>query len=151
MKSLFLIFALCLLITALAAAQKGQGKALGFHVYREGAMSRQKAERHEVIRTQAQFQKYWGEASFGEPSETPSDVDFTKEQLIVIHLGSRPTTDYSVVVDSVTLTKKTLTIALHEVKPHGMMVAHHVTSPFIIIKTKKTSGPVIFKVKSDKD
>lgn len=110
-------------------------------------MSHLVSEKREVIRTQTELQKYWVEAFGMEAGETPKDVDFTKDQLIAIHIGRRPTTDFAVVVDNVTLSTRATTIALHEVRPHGMMVAHHLTSPFIIIKIPKATKPLVFKFK----
>jgi len=69
-----------------------------------GFKSPVQAAKQWVITSQDDFEKYWVEGQGLDAKDTPTNVDFTTNSLIAIHLGLRPTTNYAVFVKSIVKT-----------------------------------------------
>ncbi len=147
-----------LLLLALASSigycQNGIGvdKWIVFRPYLAGTMSNVTAERHDVITSQNQFQKYWHDVFGRDPKETPTDVDFNTEELVAIHLGRRPSTGYSLLVTNVERGKSLeVKVSFFELLPQpGFAQGQIVTSPWVIVRLPRITANYVFaKVQGD--
>lgn len=99
-----------------------------------------------IVSDQTTFEDYWLK-SFGSGIPLPTDVDFTSEQLVALHLGHRPTTGYGAMVLGLKMTgPNEATVEWYEKKPaEGAVVAQHVTSPWTLVKIPQGKVKVVFK------
>lgn len=100
-----------------------------------------KAATH-IARNEADWQALWPKLS-GQPAQTaPKDVDWNKDQLIVIALGTKGTPGYSVYVETVERTRPSeYVIRYVETRPlQGQLLPQVTTAPFVIIRVEKTVG-----------
>lgn len=113
---------------------------VAFATLAQGAQSDVKEARREVIRDGPALAKLALEVEV-------SALDFGKEQVIAVFLGERPTAGYKVAVEKVVrLGDGTLEVTVREKKPaKDAIVAQVVTAPFILVKTARTDGKVVFK------
>jgi hypothetical protein len=97
-----------------------------------------------VLTDQGGFSTYW-QMLTGQPN-VPTDVNWDSEQLLAIHLGTRPSTGYSIVIDSIARTPaRGLWVRYHEQQPDpSQPVAQILTSPFVILRVEKVLGSVKF-------
>jgi len=99
-------------------------------------------ERLDVIRSQREFQDYWGAVGTG---NTPTDVDFSREMLVAIHLGPRPTTGFEVMFDRLDPVQGGFLLCYLEKAPsEGQHVTSTRTSPYVIIRMPIIVGGIQF-------
>ena len=115
--------------------------------YKNFAISQSKSSRELVINTQGAFDTYWRELT-GEPN-APRDVDFTKELLVAVQLGSRPSLGYKVLIRSIERTKPNeITVTYEEKKPDtGAVSAAVMTSPYEIVRVERKTAVGVFVFK----
>ena len=79
-------------------------------------------------------------------------VDFTKEMVVGVFLGSRPTAGYSVEIVRTTEQPDGLVVEYREGSPaRDMMTAQVITTPYHLVAVPKRTGEVKFeKVRSQK-
>ena len=53
----------------------------------------------------------------GAPIPAPPEIDFTREMVVMAALGERPSSGYTILVDSATLSNKSLTIWIGTIRP----------------------------------
>ncbi len=113
---------------------------VAFEALAQGAQSDVRDPRREVIRDGPGLERLSIRA------DVPK-VNFEKEQVIAVFLGERPTAGYKVAVEKVVrLADGTLEVLVRERKPaKDAIVAQVVTTPFILVKTARTDGKVVFK------
>jgi hypothetical protein len=132
-----------------AAAQSGVDPfhPIRWQTYRSGTQSRIGSQSTFVIRSSGAWQNYWAQSTGGSAASAPRDVEFNKEFLVAIHLGTRPTAGYSVVVDSVKRSRPAEVLVRYaELTPDPKrMQAQVLTSPFTIIRVENTSGALAFE------
>ena len=149
-----LILGLALLI---AAAFGGGDQEVPFKVYKPSQefFSRVDKFKYEVIRSEDNWKEYWktvltsgAQSDDGGPIPAqPSKVDWSKNMLVAIHLGPRPTTGFGLRVDAVRKHDGAYTIHATELPRTGGMAAMHVTYPFVIIRVPAFKGEVYVQVK----
>lgn len=96
----------------------------------------------QVVNNEAEWQTFWAKLS-GQRAETaPKDVDWMKEVLLVVTLGTKPTAGYSVYVEDIERTRANEFVVKYvEVRPlQGQILAQVQTSPFTIVRVEKTVG-----------
>jgi VWFA-related protein len=116
------------------------------HPFRElarGPMSNSEETRQVVIRTAAEWADLWSTLPTKQPVPT---VDFVKEMLVGVFLGSRPTGGFSVRIVGARLDADTLVVEYSEEKPApDAMVTQQLTSPFAVARILKHDGAVRFE------
>jgi hypothetical protein len=129
------------MIAAAGAAEAARSLAEGPY---SGIM---KAQRR-LVKTEAEWTKLWQEHQSNRvgADTKPPKVDWSKEMVLAVFLGSRPSGGYGVKVVEIAPEKGRLAVKLVERKPDpGMMSAAVITSPFHIVAVKKSSLPVAWK------
>jgi len=109
----------------------------------KGPMSGMDAPRQATVRTPAEFATLW--KSHAADRKMP-DVDFTKNMVVGIFLGSRPTAGFGVEIVSAQPESGTLVVKYKETRPSRDTIAAQVlTSPFHLVAVPKFDGPVRFE------
>lgn len=127
--------------------QSGQLKQIvvPFKQIEVGGFSRQREERVFVIRSADEFKAY---ADITGRNTTAQSFNWTKNEVLAIHIGSAPSTGYGVTVKRLLKTGPT-TVEIDIVKstpPPGMMQAMHVTYPFVSISIGRLDPKTSFHV-----
>jgi hypothetical protein len=106
-------------------------------------MSAVAASRQVVVKTAAEFEKLWREHAPGRPAPT---VDFTKNMVIAVFLGSRPSAGYSVEITEVRREGEALVVTWAERSPgRDQMAAQVMTAPAQLVVVPQFNGQVRFQ------
>ncbi|HXG87986.1 MAG TPA: VWA domain-containing protein [Vicinamibacterales bacterium] len=96
-----------------------------------------------VARTAAEWQTLWSQHVLGRPAPV---VDFTKQMVVAVFLGSRSSSGYAVQITGVRKDGNTLVVQWAERKPEpGMMAAQVMTSPSHIATVPRHVGDLRFE------
>lgn len=127
----------------------GTSDRVQWGLYLTGTYCNIEEPRTDVITSVSEFRKLW--TSLNGQDNIPRDVDFGESQLICISLGKRPTSGYSVYVQSVTKPSKNNIVVTYTEKRPGPRdrVADQVSSPFVILKIPRSDARVTFKPQSE--
>jgi len=101
-------------------------------------------ERREVaVRTTAEWTTLWQQHT---PDRRRPAVDFPREMVVGVFLGSRPTAGFSAEVASVSIVEGALVVRYREKRPTGGGVtAQVITSPFHLVVVPARPGTVRFE------
>jgi PrcB C-terminal len=114
-----------------------------FRTVEKGSQSNIDSARPVVIRSSGEWAAFWKTHNFDRPAPP---VDFDKEMVLGVFMGSRPTAGYTVAITSVADRDGTLVVTFRETSPRpGTMTAQVLTSPYHIVATAKRSGEVKFE------
>jgi len=114
-----------------------------FRTVERGSQSNIDSARQVVVRSAAEWTKLWKTHNFDKPEPR---VDFDKEMVVGVFMGSRPTGGYSVEVVSVADKEGTLVVTYRESSPRpGAMTTQVLTFPYHLIATAKRGGDVKFE------
>ncbi len=97
----------------------------------------------EVLRTEAEWRTFWTELNgVIVPRPERRQVDFTRDVVVVVAMGRRPTTGYAINVDEIRVTGSVLTVALTEVSPGPTCpVQSTMTRPVDVVRTPLADVP----------
>ena len=96
-----------------------------------------------AVKTEAAWKQLWQQHS---PDRPRPAVDFTKEMVVGVFLGSRPTAGYSLEIVSAIEMNGTLVVRYREAAPpRGMMTAQVITSPYHIVTVPFFPGDMKFE------
>jgi hypothetical protein len=96
-----------------------------------------------VARTPAEWQGVWARHAPGRPAPT---VDFSKNMVVAVFLGSRPSGGFQVQITGVRTDDKGLVVQWSERRPgRDQMAAQVMTSPSHIVTVPRHDGPVRFE------
>jgi hypothetical protein len=96
-----------------------------------------------VVRSAAEWQSLWQRHAPGRPAPT---VDFTRNMVLAVFLGSRPSGGYQVEITGVRSDGKGLVVEWTERRPGpGQMAAQVLTSPSHIVTVPRQDGEVRFE------
>jgi hypothetical protein len=142
-------FAESLVRVLLLSCSVAQGTAPALRTIAKGAQSDIESPRQAVARTVAEWDALWrahtGSGRRGEGSAAPT-IDFDRETVVAVFVGSRPTGGFSVAIGSATERDGTLVVAYHETSPPpGAIAAQVLTFPYHIVAVPKHTGPVTFE------
>jgi hypothetical protein len=115
----------------------------------KGDQSNVDEARQVVVRTQAEWDKLW--TTHGGDRKKPA-VDFVKEMVVGVFMGSRPSAGYTTTIVS-TVSKDGKMIVRYEEKmpAKGTLSAQILTSPYHLVTTPRITGDVAFeKVQTEK-
>jgi hypothetical protein len=108
-----------------------------------GARSGIESPRQVAVRSSDAFVALWTEHAG--TRERPA-VDFGREMVVGVFVGSRPTAGYSVEIVATRPDGDGLIVQYREGRPaQGMMTAQVITSPFHLAVVPRCSGPVKFE------
>jgi hypothetical protein len=96
-----------------------------------------------VARNDAEWRALWQRHA---PARTPPPVDFSKNMVLAVFLGSRPSGGYQVQITGVRSEGDTLVVEWSESRPGpGQVAAQVMTSPAHIVTVPRHSGDVRFE------
>ena len=99
--------------------------------------------RQAAVKTAAAWKQLWQQHS---PDRPLPAVDFTKEMVVGVFTGSRPTAGYSVEIVSAIEASGTLVVRYKEATPgRGTMTAQVITSPYHMVAVPLFPGDVKFE------
>jgi len=78
------------------------------------------------------------------PPPTAPEIDFSREEVVVLVLGDRPTAGYGIAVEQVNTTLRGTTISVRVTTPGDQLVAQVLTSPFQLSAIPIARRPVTF-------
>jgi protease stability complex PrcB-like protein len=97
-----------------------------------------------VAKTAQEWQRLWQKHAPDRPR--PAAVDFSKEMVLGVFLGSRPTAGYMVEIASATQSNGTLVVRYREsAPPRGAITAQVLTSPYHLVTVPFFPGDVKFE------
>jgi hypothetical protein len=109
----------------------------------KGATSNVDAAKQAVARTDAEWAALWKTHDYDRPAPK---VDFSKEMIVAVFMGSRPTAGFSTEIVSVAERDGGLVVSYREaMPPAGAITAQILTSPFHIAAVPKHAGDVKFQ------
>jgi len=117
--------------------------ALQFTTLAAGSQSGIEQPRTVTIRTAAQYQALWKEH---DPAAPAPSVDFTKEAVVGVFLGSRMTAGFEVTITAIKQENGKAVVEYVErvPRPSGM-VAQVITAPYHLVRVSRDIGTVDFK------
>ena len=134
------VAATAIVVCALTAVAAGQG---AMRTIDKGAQSNVDDRLTATARTEPEWTALWKKHNFDKP--VPS-VDFSKEMVVAVFMGSRPTAGFAVEITSVAERNGKLVVAYKEAAPApGAISAQVLTAPYHIVAVPKSSAPVAFE------
>ena len=108
----------------------------------KGNMSGQQLAKQVTVRTAAEWHALWKDHA---PAAKMPDVDFSKDMIVGIFLGSKPSEGYDVEIVGVRMEGKDLIVEYVEKQPgRGTLAAQILTEPFHLVTVPKHAGTVRF-------
>ena len=129
----------CLLLMTMASAQAPQS---GFTNVAKGDASGQQTGKQVTVRTPAEWAALWKDHS---TSEKLPQIDFAKNMVVGIFLGSKPSAGHQVEIVGVRTQNTELIVEYVQRQPaRGTMAAQILTEPFHLVSVPKHDGTVRF-------
>ena len=117
--------------------------ALPVRTLDRGAQSGIQTTRREVVRTATVWNALWAAHASGRPAP---EVDFSRDMVVAMFAGSRPSAGYSIEIVSVERENGALTVKFREsAPPSDAMVAEVLTSPFHLAVVQRAQGQARFE------
>jgi len=114
-----------------------------FRTIDKGVQSAIDVQRQVVVRTLPDWTTLWKQHTSDRPVPP---VDFGREMVIAVFMGSRPTAAYSVEVASVEARDGKTVVSYRELAPaRDAMTAQILTSPYHIVAVPMIAGEVSFR------
>jgi PrcB C-terminal len=127
------------LLTAVAAAQSPQAS---FTSIAKGDASGQQTARQVTVRTDAEWTSLWKDHA---PTVKMPSVDFAKQMVVGMFLGTKPSTGHEVEIVGVRMQENDLIVEYVQKQPgRGTMSAQILTEPFHLVTVPQHAGTVRF-------
>jgi hypothetical protein len=135
--------ALLIAATALMQASQPPPSPGAVRTLDRGAQSNIDSARQAVAHTAAEFAAIWKAHNYDKPAPA---VDFSREMVVAVFMGSRPTGGFSVEIVSATERDGQLVVTYRERLPQpDAITAQVLTSPYHIAAIPKSEKPVRFE------
>jgi hypothetical protein len=109
----------------------------------KGNQSNIDAGRMATVRTEAEWTRLWQEHN---PDRPRPSVDFSKQMVVGVFMGSRNTAGFGVEIVSAADADGVVTVHYREtVPPRGGITAQVITSPYHLVSVPKTASTVTFQ------
>ena len=132
-------FSLALSVVVMFMAMAAQST---FTSIAKGDASGQQTARQVTIRTAAEWKALWKDHA---PTEKMPQMDFDKNMVVGIFLGSKPSAGHGVEIVGVRTQDKELIVEYVQRQPgRGTMAAQILTEPFHLVSVAAHAGPVRF-------
>ena len=131
-------------LVAVVTAMLLQSSAAAPRTIDRGTNSTMDAEKQVTVRTAAEWSALWRQHA---PDRPQPSVDFSKEMVVAVFLGTRNSAGYSVEILSVDQGGPgALTVRYRQQQPsRGAITAQVITSPYHIVAVPKSSAEVKFE------
>jgi hypothetical protein len=136
-------FAVLFLVVAAAYASKpAMAQTPAFTTIAKGDASEQQIARQVTVRTAAEWKALWKDHAPGAPLPA---VDFTKNMVVGIFLGSKPSAGHEVEIVGVRTQEKDLVVEYVRKQPgRGTLAAQILTEPYHLVSVPAFTGTVRF-------
>jgi hypothetical protein len=115
---------------------------LTFTTVARGDASEQQTARQVTIRTAAEWKALWKEHA---PTEKMPAVDFNKDMVVGIFLGTKPSAGHEVEIVGVRTEEKDLVVEYVQKQPgRGTVAAQILTEPYHLVSVPRHAGNVKF-------
>jgi hypothetical protein len=135
----------CLWLAAAGASMIAQNHSspLALRTVDKGPQSNVDDALQASARTASEWTALWKKHNFDKPAPA---VDFSKEMVVAVFMGSRPSAGFSIEIASAVERDGKLVVSYRETKPAaGTMTAQVLTAPYHIAAVAKTAAPVTFE------
>jgi protease stability complex PrcB-like protein len=123
----------------------GMQSGASLRILDKGAQSNIDSPRQVVARTAAEWTALWKQHDSDKPAPA---VDFSREMVLAVFMGSRPTAGYSVEITSVDARDGGIVVSYHETAPpRDAITAQILTSPYYMVAVSGHKGEVRFEKK----
>ena len=113
-----------------------------FTTVAKGDASGQQTARQVIVRTAAEWKTLWKDHA---PAEKMPTVDFTKDMVVGIFLGTKPSTGHAVEIVGVRTQEGDLIVEYVQKQPgRGTMAAQILTEPYHLVSVPQHAGTVRF-------
>ena len=120
----------------------GSAQTTGFTTVAKGDSSEQQLAKQVTVRTAAEWKALWKDHA---PTEKMPAVDFAKDMVVGIFLGTKPSAGHEVEIVGVRPEAKDLIVEYVQKQPApGTMAAQILTEPFHLVAVPKHTGTVRF-------
>jgi len=108
----------------------------------KGDVSGQQTAKQVTVRTAAEWKALWKDHA---PTEKMPNIDFAKNMVVGIFLGSKPSAGHEVEIVGVRTQDKDLIVEYVQKQPgRGTMAAQILTEPYHLVTVPAHAGPVRF-------
>ena len=122
--------------------RSAQVPAPAFTNIAKGDASGQQIGRQVTVRTAAEWKALWKEHA---PTDKMPEIDFTRDMVVGIFLGSKPSAGHAVEIVGVRTQDKDLIVEYVQKQPaRGTMAAQILTEPYHLVAVAKHAGTVRF-------
>ncbi len=145
-----ILFLMIFMVSAILVSCSDAGsekEKIAFEIVHDGTYSAIQEKRELVINTNDEYQKLMQDVykNMDQMPRIPV-VDFTKNTLIAVFVGTRSTAGYLVSIDSISESSKNLNVEVLETTPgKNCMTSDVITAPYTIVKVPKTDKKAVFK------
>lgn len=123
------------LIAAVLAATMVQASGSGPRTVEKGDQSNVESAKQVLVRTEAEWTQLYRQHNFDKPAPK---IDFSREMIVAVFMGSRPTSGFSTAVVSALAANGALLVRYTESVPaSGGVTAQVLTFPFHIVAIPK--------------
>lgn len=145
MKNTFLIPIIAIIVscngTKDAAAQDEQKKNKLYEILTESQYQGREEKAVLVIKDQGALENLYASVN----DQTVPVVDFSKEQIVAIFIGTRSNGGYGIKINEVVETDKNIKVLFETTEPQpGQPVTMALTNPFVILKIH-SAKPIVFQ------
>jgi hypothetical protein len=131
-----------LLLTAMVAAQT---PGISFTTLAKGDVSGQQTSKQVTVRSDAEWKALWKDHA---PTGKMPAVDFSKNMVVGIFLGSKPSAGHDVEIVGVRMQDQDLVVEYVQKQPgRGTMAAQMLTEPYHLVSVPTYAGTVRFMPK----
>jgi hypothetical protein len=126
--------------------ERNQRSGVGFEVVVDEAMCGVDKPLRTVIRDEAAWVELWAEIHRAvDPVPERPEVDFSREMLVVVAMGTRRSGGFDISVRDITATDGGLEVTVQEsAPPPGAMVGMSLTQPVEVVRVDSSDQEVIF-------
>lgn len=135
---MFRVFVTSWLITAVGTSMLFPQSGASPRTIDKGAHSQITSSREVAVRSAAEWDVLW---RAHQPAGPHAAIDFSKEMIVAVFLGNRPTADYSVTIVSAVEEGSVLRVRYRETPPApDAMTAQILTYPYQIVAIPKSAA-----------
>jgi hypothetical protein len=114
-----------------------------FSTVAKGDASEQQTARQVTVRTAAEWKALWKEHA---PTAKMPEIDFSKQMVVGIFLGTKPSAGHEVEIIGARIEEKDLVVEYVQKQPaRGTLAAQILTEPFHLVSVPTHAGPVRFQ------
>lgn len=126
-----------------AASPSAGARAIGPRTFDKGTQTMVEDPRHVTVRSADELAMLWRAHA---PDRAQPPIDFSRDMLVGVFLGSRPTSGYDVEIVSVREGKGTLVVRYRATSPgRDIMTAQVLTAPYHLVVVPRYGGEVTFE------